>query len=249
MGKGSSGIATGANNNRYYQYGGLNAETTIGTEGKAPSFNTVATVTVINAIRSDEDTISRKALTNEFNKIAEGQSVTFYSPLKSGTRDVTNTADNITTWTKRGDNDWSGSNGGRRTDSEMTREAYNTPRKLGAGEVTTESHTRITGDRTTTTDGISYRAGVYDVLANRGEGVKKYEQQGRIATYNGTRYGVTTDGGGTYNITHVDSGMLVGDARSMKGVSQAIKDADVKLKSSKVVESAVERYKYTIRGD
>ena len=215
--------------------------------GRGPSFSTVSSVATINAMRGEDG--SRAAMNRELEGIRPGQQVTTYSEQRMSTGGtIPNTAENPVTWTKKEDGDWRGSNGTTRTNSEMVRELKNTPRKLGAGEITTESHVRYTSDRETKTNGVSYRAGVYDVMANKGEGPKKYEQAGRIATYNGTRYGVAPDG----TITHIPSGMRVGNStgRRVSDTSDAIKNADSLLKSRpEVVKTATERYKYTIRGD
>lgn len=221
--------------------------------GEGSTFRTAGAVAAINATRFDDNARDRRYTRDQLESIADGQSVTIYHQMRDASGSyVPNTAEGAVVYTKRGADNWATDDGsGRKDTSDLVRKLHSPDQRyeLGAGRITTEHYENYTSDTSRTTNGLSYRAGVYDIMANRGEGAKKYSQRGAITRYEGADYGVARENG-SYNITHIPTGMSIGRANSMSAVSDTIRQTAPRLEQmGRVLKGAEERFKKTVRGD
>lgn len=146
-------------------------------------------------------------------------------------------------------------NGAENSMSDVVRNLHDRGGTKQAEKPDISSHVKITGTRTQTVDGLKFKDGTYDVNKNMnapGRGVKsrKFEQAGKITTYDGVQYGVAKSGG-EYFTTHIPTGMLIGRGqKNMSSVVTQIKDTHERLVKGRMDLSETEKkFKNTLRGD
>lgn len=94
----------------------------------------------------------------------------------------------------------------------------------------TSSSFAVTGRKVYTHGGLEFRNGTYDTLNNTGGGrMRKFSEKGQITTYDGENYGVKKKSG-SYSITHVGTGLGIGNAKTMEDVAQKIKDTSDRVR-------------------
>ena len=184
----------------------------------------------INRIAYDPQEMERRAkISEEMNAMPKG---TVLSVYKEGERGV---VDYQMTYEKQADGTWKNTTEGYKysdplTPSGIYRVMDGAPgRRLNAGAIDTSSHVEVTGKPGKAFDGIRYANGTYDADTHARNGEwGKVETAGKIATYNGTQYGVTKKPGQGFVVTHIPTGLAAssGKLKNYTDVSKAIKSAD-----------------------
>lgn len=146
-------------------------------------------------------------------------------------------------------------NGNAKELRDVTKLLYENGGAKQAEKPDTSSHVKITGTRTRTVDGLKFKDGTYDVYKNinaagKGRKPRKFEQSGKITSYDGVQYGVAKSGG-EYFTTHIPTGFLIGRGqKNMSGVVAQIKDTHERLiKGRQDLAKSEKKFKNTLRGD
>ena len=203
----------------------------------------------INRIAFDESVDGRRSkISDELDNMPKGTVLSLYREGERGA------IESQMTYEKQADGTWKNTTEGYRYSDALTtgglqRRLINgsAGTRLNAGEIDTSSHVEVTGKAGKAFDGIRYANGTYDtnVHAKNGDW-GKVEATGKIATYNGTQYGVTKRGG-EYLVTHIPTGILAGGIgatgklRNYTDVSKAIKAADKVIHGSTAMEDSIKQ--------
>ena len=205
----------------------------------------------INSLAFDETQLASERSTGAIGELDSMPKGTVLSLYREGERGV---IESQMTYEKQADGTWKNTTEGYRyQDALLSGRIYRNLRdsaqgtRLNAGEIDTSSHVEVTGKPGKAFDGIRYANGTYDtnVHARNGEW-GKVETTGKIATYNGTQYGVKKSGG-EYLVTHIPTGVLAGGIgasgklRNYTDVSKAIKAADKVIHQSSAMEKGIEQ--------
>lgn len=112
----------------------------------------------------------------------------------------------------------------------------------------TSSSFAVTGRKVYTHGGLQFRNGTYDTLNNTGGGrLRKFSENWQITTYDGESYGVKKKSG-SYSITHVGTGLALGNVKTMEDVAKRIKDTSDRVRRMPEKRKAEERLRNTVRG-